>query len=249
MCGRFVIAKATADLVSTTGAEWAAEALWQPSYNIAPTTSVPVLVERTTADGELSRELHLAHWGLIPPWAKDTKVGVRAFNARSETVTEKPTFAKPIRSQRCTLVADGYYEWQKDASGTKTPHYVHPVDSGADGAGLIYFAGIYQWWKTPEGDWLLSTSMLTMDSPAAEDADPTLAKLAALHHRIPIVLHPDHVAEWIHPQELTADQAQALVADAADGCFEVVRHWEVDVVDKAVGNVRNNSPELIRPVS
>lgn len=249
MCGRYVIAKATADLVSATGAEWAAEALWQPSYNIAPTTSVPVLVERASDEGELRRELHLAHWGLIPPWAKDTKVGVRAFNARSETVTQKPTFAKPIRSQRCALVADGYYEWQKDAAGNKTPHYVHPADSGADGPGLIYFAGIYQWWKTPEGQWLLSTSMLTMDSPEAEDADETLAKLASLHHRIPIVLNPNHVNEWIHPQQLSAEQAQELVDSAAAECFEVVRHWAVEAVDAAVGNVRNNSPELILPVN
>ncbi len=249
MCGRYVIAKATADLVSATGADWAAETLWQPSYNIAPTTSVPVLVERATAEGELSRELHLAHWGLVPPWAKDAKVGVRAFNARSETVTQKPTFAKPVRSQRCALVADGYYEWQKDEAGGKTPHYVHPPDSGADGAGLIYFAGIYQWWKTPEDQWLLSASMLTMDSPAADEQDPTLATLATLHHRIPVVLNPERLTEWIQPREFTADQAQTLVASAAAECFEVVRHWSVDRVDPAVGNVRNNSPELIVPVA
>lgn len=248
MCGRYVIAKATADLADAAGADWVAETLWQPSYNIAPTTSVPVLVERAEADGELKRELHLAHWGLIPPWAKDTKVGARAFNARSETVTEKPTFKKPILSQRCALVADGYYEWEKDSAGNKTPHYVHPTNSGAEGEGLIFFAGIYQWWKTPEGKWLLSASMLTMDSPAPEDPDPTLAKLARLHHRIPIALDPAQLDHWIQPQDLSTEEAQGLVASAAEHCFDIAKTWHVEPVGKAVGNVRNNSPELIIPV-
>lgn len=243
MCGRYVIAKASADLVSSTGADWASETLWNPSYNIAPTTTVPIIVERLVED-QLLTELHLAKWGLIPPWAKDEKVGVRAFNARSETVTEKPTFKNPIRSQRCALPADGYYEWLKHSDNSKTPYYTSPANPEE----MIYFAGIYQWWKTPENQWLLSCSMLTMDSPSADDPDPVLAELATLHHRIPIALHKDFVPTWIQPEKLSLPETEALVEEAQVGCFDVARTWKLQEVDRAVGNVRNNTPELIAPV-
>ena len=126
MCGRYVIARAVGDLVAATGAvpdeslgEADTERL-RANWNTAPTTDVPIVLERLTGgngrddDGELVRELHVARWGLVPGWAKDPAVGSKMFNARSETVLEKPSFRKAVRARRCAVPANGYYEWKKE---------------------------------------------------------------------------------------------------------------------------------------
>ena len=108
------------------------------------------------------RQLHVARWGLVPSWAKDPGIGPKMINARSETVLEKPAFRKAVKSRRCAVPADGYYEWKQGAGKAKQPYYVHP----GKGSGLV-FAGLYEWWKDPS------------------KADGRSRPVAALH------LHPD----------------------------------------------------------
>ena len=189
------------------------------NWNVAPTTGVPIIVERY--DDGLSREAHQAHWGLLPPWAKDKSFSAKMINARSETVAEKKSFAPSLKKRRCIVPADGYYEWKKVGSA-KQPYYI----SRTDGQPLA-FAGLYSWWK--DGDaWLLSTTIITK---AAE-------QLADIHERVPVILDQEDFSDWLDPQEENPDAA-----------LEIISHPNPDLnaipVRKDVGKVGVNSPENI----
>lgn len=269
MCGRYVMARASADLVAGGGAEPTRLEL-TPNWNIAPTARVPILVELfdgQDAGGGTHRELHLARWGLVPPWATDLSVGSRAFNARSETVVSKPTFRSAVRSRRCAVPADGYYEWRSPEPGAigpdgraarKQPWYVHPA---AEEAGPIWFAGLYEWWKDAEADasghdaWVLSTTILTTAAPdpvadepdGHDESDTALAELGRLHDRLPIGLDTATMEAWLAPGRLSgADEAAALVERVRAQAHETARGWRMRPADPAVGNVRNSGPQLIR---
>lgn len=260
MCGRYVIARAAGDLMDELDAwEPEEEILLQPNYNVAPTSDVPIVLERIVEPGTegavvlpdgtlVRRELHVARWGLLPIWAKDASFSSRAFNARSETVTEKPTFRSAIKSKRCAVPMDGYYEWRtpEGGKGKKTPFWVHRED----GAPLV-FAGLYEWWKDPAvpdgepGQWVLSCTILTMESPAP-DAGGVLGELGGLHDRLPIPLSgPDAIFAWLDPQ---AKDPVPLLERIKAEAFATADGWTLREVGPAVGNVRNNSPELIEAV-
>lgn len=264
------MARAIGDLVAHAGALTPEEELtFRPNWNVAPTTDVPVVLERAEpASGtEIRREVHVARWGLVPPWAKDLSVGSRAFNARSETVTEKPTFRAAVKARRCAVPVDGYYEWLKPESGApksakKRPFYVHPRDGSP-----IYFAGLYEWWKDaslPEGDpgrWLLSCTILTGPSPDVADVESTrtdgagraeldtLEQLGRLHDRLPLPMDRDTMDDWLAPEKLPSAEAAAALVDRVRGqAVRTASTWTLDEVGPAVGNVRNNGPELIEPL-
>lgn len=191
MCGRYVIARSVNDLLIDVGAVAGAPLRdvdpqqTRENWNVAPSCDVPVVLERVTDDAEppgtVLRELHVARWGLIPGWAKDPAIGNRAFNARSETVLEKPMFRAAIRHRRCAVPANGYYEWKKrlgqdgkpvkatDSTPerpAKQPYFVHPTDQSR----TMWFAGIYEWWKDPGNTWILSCSILTTQAPSSGQA-------------------------------------------------------------------------------
>ena len=183
-----------------------------------------------------TRRLEPARWGLIPAWAKDTKIGARAFNARSEELEDKPMFRKALEKRRAIVPASGYYEWKTTEAG-KIPHYIHPR-----GADPLFFAGLYEWWKDPEkadddpDRWLLSFTILTRDSIGA---------LGSIHDRMPLFLDADHADAWLDP---TTDNVRDVLDAAIDAAPAVAQTLDNHVVAKAVGNVRNNSPELLDPV-
>lgn len=233
------MAKAIGDLVAEAEAEADANLELRQSWNVAPTTDVPIVLERLL-DGEVHREVHVARWGLVPGWAKDLSVGVRAFNARSETVESKPTFRAAIKKRRAAVPVQGYYEWKK-IGGKKQPYFVHHPQGK-----LIFFAGLYEWWKDADDTWILSTTILTMDSPPAQDPG-ILGELAGLHDRLPIPMGRDMMRAWLDPerQEETTVLLERLRAQA----FDEASQWAMHEVDSAVGNVRNNSAELIEPHS
>ena len=193
-------------------------------YNLAPTAPVPVLWQRAQDEG--ARRLDLARWGLVPYWAKDPAIGVRAFNARIETAAEKPMFRSAFVRRRCVLPADGYYEWAKGENKTKQPMFIH----AADGAQLA-FAGLYESWQDAEGRMLWSVSILT--GPARGD------ELAAIHDRMPLTVARDRMDLWLDPELREAERARSLLD------LDTAPHWTARPVGPAVGNVRNNGPELI----
>lgn len=248
MCGRYVMARAVGDLLAQFDAELEEEVSLPPSWNVAPTDAVPIVLERVKNDGgpRPVRQLHVARWGLVPSWAKDPGIGSRMINARSETVLEKPAFRKAMKSRRCAVPADGYYEWKQGPGKTKQPYYVHP---GTE-KGLV-FAGLYEWWKVPTANpdepaaWLLTTSILTADTPPPGAESTIFGKLTELHDRVPLPMDADTMAAWLDP---AADDPAGLLDLVKAGVTGVAADWRVESVGKDVGNVRNNGPQLIHPV-
>ncbi|WP_269092629.1 SOS response-associated peptidase [Arthrobacter hankyongi] len=233
MCGRFVMARATADLVSAFGVDDVAGPEVRPSWNIAPTQRVRLVTERLDPEtGELTRLLETARWGLVPVWAKSASVGARMINARVETVTEKPSFRAAAVKRRALVPAEGYYEWQKTGAG-KIPHYLTSEDGS-----LLAFAGLYEFWKDPElpeeaeEQWLMSCTIITT---SATDA------LGHIHDRTPLIVPPDLQADWLDPHLADKHDVRQLL-DAMPEPRLVPR-----IVSAAVGSVRNNGPELIEP--
>lgn len=245
MCGRYVSSKSVGDIVTFFDVELVGENLATPSWNVAPTVQINVVLDalprdRTAEGAPLAtvRRLESARWGLVPTWAKDVSVGARMFNARIEEAADKSAFRNAVKKRRAAIPASGYYEWQKLADGTKSPFYINP----GEGEDLFAFAGLYEWWRNPAAaddapdKWLLSTTILTQDS---------VGPLAEIHDRMPVVLEPDALDHWLNPEfEGDAD----LLDDIAGASIDFIETFELRPVGREVGNVRNDSPELIAPV-
>jgi len=236
MCGRFVVAEAGSELVGVLRVDLEGDNLPAPSYNVAPTDRVAIVLDSVKTEPP-TRRLESARWGLVPAWAKDPSVGVRAINARAEEVEHKPMFRQALIKRRAVVPASGYYEW-KTEGGVKTPHFIHP----ADGSPLL-FAGLYEWWKDPSkadddpDRWLLSFTIMTRDA---------VGDLGSIHDRMPLFLDVDYADAWLDP---TVDNVGDVLDAAIDAAPALADTLESYVVDTAVGNVRNNSPELIEPVA
>lgn len=202
-----------------------------PRFNIAPTDLIPAVVERPEGD-EVVRSLVGLRWGLVPSWSTDARGGARMINARSETVATKPAFRKAFSARRCLLPAIGYYEWQARQLGGKTvkqPWFIRP----ASGETMV-MGGIYEFWKSPEGEWLTTASIITSQ---ATDA------MGWVHDRMPVFVRREHWADWLDPQLTDPAAAQSLwhVPNAAD--------LDVYPVSHAVNRVGTNEPQLIDAVS
>lgn len=245
MCGRYVQSKAAGQLSLDLRAGFGEGLQETISWNIAPTAQVPVLLDRPDGD-RAHRELHTARWGLLPIWAKDKAQSARAFNARSETVTEKPTFRSAVRSKRCAVPADAYYEWLSSA-GSKQPYAVRRADGQSH-----LFAGLYEWWRPqdagPEESWVLSCAILTGLSPD-HGHDGVLGELAGLHDRMPLPLSEETLEEWLAPVKLAKSEAEHLVNRIRREALHVAASWDVYPVGRQVGNVRNNGPELLERIA
>ena len=152
---------------------------WSPHYNIAPTQSVPVIRQNPK---EPIRELSLVRWGLIPSWAKDSSVAAKMINARSEAAGTKPAYRDALKSCRCLIPADGFYEWQK--TGNAKQPYCFEVNEGK----LFAFAGIWDRWKDTNGKALETCSILT--------TTPNVVT-SAVHDRMPVILDPDSYDLWL----------------------------------------------------
>lgn len=203
---------------------------YTPRYNVPPGSFVPIVVERLDDEGQLTRRLETASWGLVPGWAKDTKIGFKAFNARSETVLEKPMFRQSIKRRRCALPIPGYYEWETTEDGKQ------PWMMSAAGADPLFMAGLFEFWKQPDQSWLVSTTILTMEAAG---------HLRDVHHRMPVFLDRGGVDEWIDPAVSSAAVPPLLESTLSQvDPASVTRHQ----VGKSVGNVRNDGPELAATV-
>lgn len=216
MCGRFAFYSPAEAAAALFGVDADIEA--EPRYNIAPTDDV--LAIRTDADGK--RELARLRWGLVPFWAKDPSIGNRMINARAETVAEKPAFRAAFRRRRCLVLADGFYEWRREAD-RKTPYFI-TLDSGKPFA----LAGLWEHWDDKDtGEVIESTTLITT---AANEF------MAKLHHRMPMVLEPRRAADWLG--------GDAAMAARATEDSPKLRAWPVD---RRVNNARNEGEDLVRP--
>ena len=173
---------------------------WSPRYNLAPTQLVPVVRQKPK---EPVRVVSLLRWGLIPSWAKDPSVAAGTINARSETASTKPAFADPLKFRRCLIPADGFYEWKR-ASGPKQP-YCFEVGDGE----LFAFAGLWDRWKSANGDWIRSCSILTTTPNAVT---------SAVHDRMPVILDRGNYDLWLDPGMNNVDVVSELLSHTLTGC-------------------------------
>jgi putative SOS response-associated peptidase YedK len=215
MCGRFAmddtVNQMITEFVTSTGRppeQWQAD--WLATPIVRPTDQVPILLktreDRNDPDSAVIPRAALAQWWLTPPFSPVLRGKHATFNARSETVTQKPTFRGAVAYQRAVLPAIGYFETKKTGT-TSVPHYI----TGPDG--LLFFAGLYSWWQDPTLDlqdptrWHLTTTMLTQASTGA---------LAEIHDRMPVIVARGAIDEWIDPETRGDDNlVQATVAASA----------------------------------
>ncbi len=174
MCGRFTLAVDINTIAKTFGVAPSVEAA--PRYNIAPTQEVVSILSNGTA------HLEWLQWGLIPSWAKDASIGSKMINARAETLAEKPSFKRLLRSRRCLVPADGFYEWKKERSG-KTPMYITLKDGGP-----FAFAGLWDLWRDPDGRQIRTCTLITTEPNAV---------VAPIHDRMPVILPPEARDLWL----------------------------------------------------
>lgn len=228
MCGRYaatanpdeLVEEYDISLVTDDGA-----AACAPRYNLAPTDTVPAVVERLD-EGEGVRKLVGLRWGLVPSWSKDPSGAARMINARVETVATKPSFRKAFASRRCVLPALGYYEWRpetEDGRAVKQPYFLHPENGGT-----LPMAGIYEFWRGPDG-WLATASVITTSA-----TDET----GWLHDRMPMTVAD--VGAWLDPDVDNPEQARGLLRPITD---LVPRK-----VSRAVNKVGNDGPALVAQV-
>jgi putative SOS response-associated peptidase YedK len=222
VCGRYASSRDARDLVSAFEVEQPPEQVLPPSWNVAPTDPVYAVVQRDDV-----RQLRVLRWGLVPSWAKDARGAARMINARRETVTAKPAFRAAYARRRCLLPADGYYEWQVDGT-RKQPWFL----SRQDGEPLA-MAGLYEVWAPADGgERLWTCTVITTDA-----ADG----LGHIHDRTPLLVPRGDWARWLDPA--VEEPGEHLLVPAVDGSLEA---WPVG---PAVGNVRNDGPQLAQPVS
>jgi putative SOS response-associated peptidase YedK len=200
----------------------------KPVFNLAPTTRVPILVR--AEDGAL--ELIGARWGLIPHWWKRVSPPSLTFNARSEEARQKPTWRQGLRSQRCLMPARGWYEWNENEqvrseSGkvVNQPYFLFSPNSQ-----VMAFAGLWAVWQSPSGP-VVSCALLS------KEAAPSIA---AIHHRMPVVLSPEQYDTWLSPGASESD-IDSVIANARED-LEGYR------VSTRVNNARNDFPELLEHV-
>lgn len=221
MCGRYTLTLDPAELQDLFDLSAPLPAGLAPRYNIAPSQPVAVI-----ANGE-GRKLELFRWGLIPAWAKDPQIGNRLINARAETLAEKPAFRSALKKRRCLILADGFYEWQREGQ-RKTPKYFQ-----VDGGRPFAFAGLWETWASPDQGTICSCTIITTRPNALVEKT---------HDRMPVILPPKAYAEWLSPGELPADRTPALLQPYP------AAHMSVITVSPLVNSPANDSPECVRPM-
>ncbi len=289
MCGRFTLRTPASVLIEMFGlgtfglggdADEPALPLFEPRYNIAPTQSIWAVRESTVTEPAAaastttgsSREAVQLHWGLIPSWAKDVVIGNRMINARAESVAEKPAYRHAFRKQRCLILTDGYYEWQKGGTGPKQPYYFHRPDGKP-----FALAGLWERWEgdpssppdrdssvkkkaTSERQQTLfgeevdeerdaNTDAAAADSPKSVIESCTIittrpnALAATVHDRMPVILHDRDFGTWLDRNEQDAEQLGQLLVPLAEDDFLIA-----EPVSTFVNKPTNDGPACIEPL-
>jgi putative SOS response-associated peptidase YedK len=224
VCGRYVRKSTRREIAAWFGVEDDEAVAWGPSYNVAPQSFQPVVrLSRDTG----TREIVLMRWGLIPYWSKDTKIGYSTINAKAETAATAPAFREAFRRRRCLVPADAFYEWQKLDAKHKQPFAIALADREP-----YAFAGLWERWKNPSTrESLESFSIITTDANQV---------VAPLHNRMPVILEPRDYERWLSAGDRAQPPLDLLRSFPAGRMIA----WKVD---KAVGNVRNDTAQLLEP--
>lgn len=221
MCGRFV-KHSSLELIEHTFNIDSAEAVAGPSYNIAPTQAVQAVVRNG------GNRLVLFYWGLVPFWARDLSMAARMINARLETASVKPSFRQAFQKRRCLIVADGFYEW-KGEKGRKEPWFITLPNGGPFG-----FAGLWEEWRKSEPQ--ASHRSCTILTTGASGG------LREIHHRMPVILHPESWKIWLDPAEQNGPRLQQVIE------ANIYREFKFHAVSTRVNHTSQNDARCIEPV-
>lgn len=221
MCGRFEIHNTLEIIAKVFGID-SITFDYQPSYNVAPSQDILLIVN----DGK--KRFIKSRWGFMPSWAKELSAGYKMINARAESVAEKPSFREAFQRQRCLVVADGFYEWKKEGT-KKRPFYIR-LKSGKP----FGFAGLYNIWKSPEGEQICTSTIITTD--ANEMVRP-------LHDRMPVIASPDAYDLWLDPNIHDKALLQHILKSYPSEELEVYE------VTPRVNSPKNNAPENIQKIA
>jgi putative SOS response-associated peptidase YedK len=223
MCGRFTQERPASELAEIFGAEPLVEDPGE-RYNVAPTDEALVVVQR-----EERRAVTAYRWGLIPHWATEAKVGSRMFNARAETLTRSPAFARAFQRRRCLVPVDSFYEWKREGT-FRQPYRV----SRADGRPLV-LAGLWAGWHDPLTDAVRRTFTIVTTTPNEVLSD--------LHDRMPVILPDDAWSRWLDRSPADRGELNGLLQPMDEVALRIYP------VRRLVNDVRQDGPELIEPLA
>ena len=251
MCGRYALEGPLSRISEFFQAGVHEDTEFTSSWNIAPTASVPVV--RVNRAGE--RVIINHRWGLIPHWAGEEGISLNLYNARGETIAEKPAFRTSFRRTRCLIPASGYYEWQTPLhAGTtrKQPYYISPsalqnaenssVEQSANSQQArsdqppAYFAmaGVCDQWPSPRGEMIMSFAIITTEASAS---------IAYIHQRMPVMLQPTDWSAWLNPENHAIDPLTSMLRSS-----QQVQAWPVSLAVSAAGRNRRDAADLVQAI-
>ncbi len=219
MCGRYSLFADFREIEERFGEATFEEDEYEESYNIAPSQMVLSVIN----DGVKNR-LGYLKWGLVPSWAKDSKVGFKMINARAETVHEKPSFREAFKKKRCLIVADSFYEWKR-TEDQKVPMRIKMKNNE-----LFAMAGLWESWKSPSGELVHTCTILTTEPNDL---------MSTIHDRMPVILKRADEQSWLNPEVKTIDELKPFLIPLENGLLEAY-----EVSDK-VNSPKNNDSDLI----
>jgi len=223
MCGRFTIFSRPEDYLASFDVSVADACKTPENYNAYPSQQLPVVV----AEGE-QLKCELYQWGLVPSWAKDTSIGFKLSNARSETAAEKPSFKHAFRQRRCLVPVDGWYEWLREGKN-KQPYYHCRKDKQ-----IIWLAGLWENWVSKEtGENIRSFTILTQEASG---------KAAKIHNRMPVFINPDEALSWLDKNQQNIETINSLMGFVVDDLLNVFP------VSKEMNSPKFNGKSCIVPV-
>lgn len=247
VCGRYAVTTDPAKLAVAIDARNEVPAdspATAENYNVAPSTTVAIVVdrhERGQPQTPVDRYVRPMRWGLIPPWTTTLGKGPLLFNARAESVQEKPAFRRAAAGKRCLFPMSGWYEWRTEPSATasgrpvKVPYYMSPRDGST-----LFIGGLWSAWRSPEaraaGDdsaWVSSATIITTEA---------VGEHRAIHDRMPLIMPVEHWGSWLDPDHPVDPDLLAPPAAELAGAIEIRE------VSPLVNRVSNNGPELVEAV-
>ncbi len=227
MCGRIIVAwEEILPVASDTElSDWVREAPEgaSSSWNLPPTKEIPIAL---TSPKTGEKHLELARWWLTPAFAKTFEPNWRypTFNAKVETLSEKRSFSPSLKAQRCIIPVSGFYEW----TGPKDKRIPHAIFGKKK---ILPLAGLYAWWRSPEGEWKLSATILTRESAGV---------MKPLHHRMPVFVDDSMIQDWLDP-ETVGDQS------LVDAVAALAVPYSETLTEHAVRPLQGDGPDLLNP--
>jgi len=193
---------------------------FRPSYNIAPSQDILLVLNNG------NRRIIQSRWGFVPSWSKDLSSGYKMINARAESLMEKRSFRTAFEKQRCLVVADGFYEWKKEGA-TKKPFYIRLKSRQPFG-----FAGLYNVWKSPEGEEVITSTIITTDSNEL---------IQPVHNRMPVLTPSDKYDLWLDASVHDKDRLTPILKPFPS------EKMELYPVTQKMNSFKYNDPENIKP--